>query len=210
MKKIMLYAIFVLVLVVLSACGNDDSNKKENTASDQAGEKSADQEEQGVEVDKGLLNVEVVLPKEFIGEEDVDQLIADAKEEGVKEVTKNDDGSLTYKMSKSVYNGMMKDMTQSTLDYIEEMKNNEDFTSIKDVISNKSFSEFTIVADQEGFENSFDGFAALGLGMSGLFYQVFDGVTGDDAKVTIAVENAETGEVFDTMVYPDDFDTEEQ
>lgn len=36
-----------------------------------------------------------------------------------------------------------------------------------------------VEVDKEAFENSFDGFAAFGLGLSGLFYQLFNGANPD-------------------------------
>lgn len=57
--------------------------------------------------------------------------------------------------------------------------------------------------EKEAFENSFDGFAALGLGMSGIYYQLFDGVDMDKNKVTIHLKDDSTGEVYDSIVYPD-------
>lgn len=204
MKKFMILTILSLLLAITTACGKEaegDNAKKK--------EEAAEQEEQGVNVDKGLMNVEVTLPKTFFEEEDVDELIAQAKKDGVKEVTKNDDGSLTYKMSKKEYKEMMKEVESSTLEYVET-KSSEDFPSIKDVTHNKKFSEFTLVVDQETFENSFDGFAALGLGMTGLYHQVFSGTPAEEAKVKIALENVETGEVFDTIVYPDDLEEENE
>ena len=158
----MLSLIFLLTLVV-AACGKDEASSKQ--------EKKEDGEE--IEVDKGMLNVEITLPAIFFEEDDIDQAIAEAKENGVGEVIKNDDGSLTFKMSKKIYKQMMKDMEESIKEYVEETKNSEDFSSIKNVSFNKSFSEFTLVVDREQYEDSFDGFAALGFGMSGLYYQVF-------------------------------------
>lgn len=38
------------------------------------------------------------------------------------------------------------------------------------------------------------------------YYQLFDGVDPDDYEVVIAVINKDTGEVFDTIVYPDDLE----
>jgi hypothetical protein len=81
------------------------------------------------------------------------------------------------------------------------------FTSIHDVKPNKSFSEFTLSVDQEGFENSLDGFATLGLGTQGLFYQLFNGVDPDDYEVIIHVEN---GEVIHTVNYPEALENMEE
>lgn len=206
MKKVITLLLLSLLLVATVACGKDTaSNKNEDKE-----EKTAEDKEQGVEVDKGLMNVEVTLPKDFFEDENVDEMIAQAKENGVKEATKNDDGSITYKMSKSDYKEMMKEVDKSALEYIDELKSGEDFPSIKEVTHNKKFSEYTLVVDQEAFENSFDGFAALGLGMTGLYHQVFAGTSAEKAKVTISVENADTGEIFDTIVYPDDLEEENE
>ncbi len=163
-------------------------------------------EEQSIEVDKGIFSVEITLPASLFEGENIDEVIAEAKENGISEVKVNDDGSLTYKMPKSKHNEIMREMRDDLLEYIEETKNSEDYKSIKDINHNKAFSEFTLVVDQEAFENSFDGFAALGLGISALYYQLFDGVAPDNYKVTIFIENANTGEVFNTIVYPDDLE----
>lgn len=192
----------------MSACGAETDPQEELAAEadpvedEGASEEEVGEEEQAIEVDKDLLSVEVTLPAVMFEEENVDDVISEAKADGVKEVTKNDDGSVTYKMSKSVHGEMMKEAEKAIKEYIEELKTSEDFTSIQDVIVDKSYSEFTMVVDQEAFENSLDGFAAFGLGLHGMYYQLFDGVGPDDYEVTIILENTDTGEVFDTIVYP--------
>lgn len=77
-------------------------------------------------------------------------------------------------------------MEDSLLESIKEIKNDEDFVSILDITYNKSFNEFIMIVDQDKFENSFDGFATLSLGMSGMFYQVFDGAPNN--KVTVHIK----------------------
>lgn len=189
-------AIFIMVLLLLAACssGNNAGQEVSENAPDQDGK---------VEVDKGLLNVELHLPASFFEGEDIDEVIAEAKEEGVAEVTKNNDGSLTYKMSKSKHKEMMADMKDGLVEYVDELTTSEDYPSIKEVTYHKSFNEFTVVVDKEVFESGFDGFAALGLGMSGLYYQLFSGANMEGSKVTIHVEDEATGEVFNSIVYPD-------
>ena len=196
------FALFLVPLFILSACGNDEKSKDKEDVSKNDGET------QSVEVDKGLLNVEITLPAAFIDEEEEnhEKMIADAKADGVKDVIVNDDGSLTYKMSKAKHKEMLAEMETGLLETIDEIKDGEDFVSIKDVKYNKSFSEFTLVVDQEMFENSFDSFASMGIGMSAMFYQLFTGAGVDDLKVTIDIKDEESGEVIETVVYPDEFD----
>ena len=197
-----IFILFLVPLFILSACGNDEkSNEKEDVSKN-------DGENQSVEVDKGLLNVEITLPASFIDEEEEnhEQMIADAKADGVKDVIVNDDGSLTYKMSKAKHKEMLAEMKTGLLETIDEIKDSEDYVSIIDVKHNKSFTEFTLVVNQEMFENSFDAFATMGIGMSAMFYQLFTGASVDDFKVTIDIQDEESGEVINTVVYPDAFD----
>ncbi len=217
--KRMLYLFLILVFIPLAACSSSDETankveKSDDKTVEQAEEneeepKEKDAKEKGVEVDKGLLNVEVTLPPSMFEGEDIDAAIAEAKADGVKEVTKNDDGSLTYKMSKSKHKEMMKEMKTSISQSVNEMKTSGDYASIKDITFNDSFTEFTVIVDKEAFENSFDGFAAMGLGFSGMMYQLFDGADPDEYKVSISIADEATQEVFDEVVYPDALEEQE-
>lgn len=193
MKKYLLVTIIMLLSVVAVACGKDDSESAENGTK---GEK--------VEIDKGLLNVEITLPASMFEGQDAETVIAEAKEEGVDKVVSNNDGSFTYKMSKAKHKELLEDMKATVLEGIEETKSSENFASVEDVTYNKDFTEFTMIVDKAKFENSFDGFAAMGLGISGLYYQMFNGVKEDDVKATITIEDKDSGETIDTVVYPDD------
>lgn len=204
MKKNLL-AFLLLTLLTLAACSSkDDANKKEDNSKQE--DKKTEETSGAVAVDKGLLNVEVTVPASFMEGEDIDTVVAQAKEDGIKDVKKNDDGSVTYKMSKAQHKEMMQEMKASVTEYVDELINGEDFASIKDVEYNKDFSKFTLVVDKEVFENSFDGFAAMGLAMSGMFYQIYDGVDAEKLKVKIDTVDHSTGEVFGTVNYPEVFE----
>ena len=43
-----------------------------------------------------------------------------------------------------------------------------------------------------------------------MYYQVFNGASPDEYKVTISVKDAATQKVFDEVVYPDDLEGEEE
>ncbi len=159
----------------------------------------------------GSKDVEITLPASFFEGEDIDEMITEAKEEeGVKEVTKNDDGSITYKLTKERHKEMMDEMKKEIDTSIEEMKSGDDFASIKDIKHNDKYSEFTVVVKKEDFENSFDTFASFALGLSGMMYQFLDGVDEDKNKVKINYKDESTGDVFDSTVYPDDFEEENE
>jgi major membrane immunogen (membrane-anchored lipoprotein) len=205
MKKLLLM-MTVLIFTLLSGCSSSDTSN----AADKDNTEETDQEQtnESVEVDKGLLNVEVTLPASMFEGEDVDATIAEVEKEGV-EATKNEDGSVTYKMSKSKHKEMLEELETGIIESIEDMKNNEDFVSILDITYNKPFSEFTMVVDKATYENSMDSFAIFGLGLSGMYYQLFNGAGEEDYRVKIMVKDQATEEVFEEVIYPDSLQEEE-
>lgn len=198
-----LIAFLIVLVFIVSACGTNETSNEKETEKETENGKVEKAESQSVNVDKGLINVEVTLPATFFEDQDINEVIASAKEEGFDEATANEDGSVTYKMSKAKHKEMMDEIKTGILETVEETKNSEDYVSIKDITHNDTFSEFTLVVDKAAYENSFDGFAAFGLGMSGAYYQIFNGVSTEDYKVQISIKDEASGEVFDTIVYPD-------
>lgn len=197
---------FVLSLFVLAACSGNKETQKE--VDDDNGSQA--KEDAGIEVDKGLLNVEVTLPEVFFKDENVEEMIEESLAEGVKEVTENEDGSVTFKMTKKDHKKMLTEMAEEIEGTVDEISNDENFTSIQDITYNKTFTEFTMVVEREVFEDSFDGFAVLGLGFSGMFYQVFSGEDMESTEVTVYIEDGATGEVFEEVVYPEAFEELEE
>ncbi|MEW9053603.1 MAG: hypothetical protein AB2392_20750 [Neobacillus sp.] len=203
------FVFFLLLVMLLSACSTNEETANSNdgeSKSEQNEDQSKEENGGSVEVDKGLLNVEINIPASMFEGEDLDTVIANAKAEGVNEVTKNADGSLTYKMSKTKHKEFLAEMKDEVTKSVNEMKNSEDFVSIVDITSSGNFSEFTMIVDKAAFENSMDGFAALGLGLTGMMYQLYEGVDSEEIKVVIKLQDEATGEVFDEVVYPDDME----
>lgn len=200
--------------LALAACSTDTTTETEpidETGS--AGEVMADPEEseeteateegEGVNVDKGLFNVEVTIPPSFFEGEDPEQVAANAEAENVEEATVNDDGSITYKMSKAQHEEMMAELATSLEEAKNDITESGDFPSIQSIEASDNYDNFTVNVDREAYENSFDGFATMTLGMIGSFYQIYDGADPDNYEVIIEMAEAESGEVFDTITYPE-------
>lgn len=188
--------------VFLTACnGNETKNDKDS--------KETAETEDNVEVDKGLLNVEVTLPSTLFEDTPEEEIISNAKTEGFKDVKVNEDGSVTYKMTKAEHEDLMKEMDTEIVATIKELKNSEDYPSIKEITYNDNFTEFDVTVSREQYENGFDGFAILTLAISGMYYGAFDGRKGEDLHVTFNLIDVATNEVFETSVYPDDLEDEE-
>lgn len=203
------------LLIFLAACTADKPENNENASEETETEEQTEEAtgkqdgDQTVDVDKGLLNVEITLPASMFEGEDIDAVMEEAKKEGVAEVTQNEDGSLTYKMSKAQHREMMDELEASITQSIEEIKTSEDYVSIQDITYDPSFTAFTLLVDKKAYENSMDGFVGFSLGMSGMMYQMYNGENPDTSKVTIQVKDEATQEVFDEMVFPDDMEETE-
>lgn len=194
-------SLFMIMLLV--ACSDNTAETEQNVAEDT--EEQSTNEESGIEVDKGLLNVEITLPSNFFDEEELASIEENIEQETQEaEVTKNDDGSITVKMSKSDHKKMLEEMKEEFIVAIEDILEDENFVSIQDISYNKDFSNLTIVvSDQETFENSLDGFATLTLGVGSLLYQAFDGKDLEKDKVTLEIVDESTNETIHEIIYPD-------
>ncbi|MFP7494974.1 FctA domain-containing protein [Terribacillus saccharophilus] len=201
MKKIN-YVVFLLLLTFLAACGSNDEDASEASKEAKAAEETSSNEEKGVEVDKNLLSVEVTLPASLYEGEEAEEVVAEAEKDGAK-VTPNEDGSYTFKMSKSDHKKMMDEMSTEIGSSVDELVTSGDYTSFQDIQYNDDFSKFKVIVDKEAYENSMDAFASFSLGIAGMMYQLFDGADPDEYSVTITIEDEASGDVLDEVVYPD-------
>ena len=183
---------FSATALLLTACGKE--NKIEGNYID------------FLNVNKGMVNVDVTLPASFFIAATEEEIIAEAKENGVTETVVNEDGSVTYTMSKSKYKEMMKEMGDSVLSTIDEIVNSEDYTSIKDISYNKDFTEFDVKVNRQQYEEGFDGFAIVGLVIVSTYYSAFEGKSGEDSQTIFNMVDETTGEIYDTAIYPDDWE----
>lgn len=200
--------------LALAACSNDNASETEpneetvgteEVATDTQETKETDSAEEGdgVNVDKGLFNVEVTIPSSFFEGEDPEQVAANAEADNVEEATVNDDGSITYKMSKAQHKEMMEELATSIEEAKNEITESGDFPSIQAIEASSNYDSFTVNVDHEAYENSFDGFATITLGVIGSFYQLYNGADSDNYEVTIDIKDAESGEVVNTISYPE-------
>lgn len=197
--KLSRFFIILFVVMLLAAC-SDNNDQNQDT------EESAN-EESGIEVDKGLLNVEITLPASLVGEEGMEDFEASMKETVDSDITLNDDGSVTVKMSKSDHKKMLEELKEEFVASVDSIIEDESFVTIQDITYNKDLTNIQmIVSDQESFENSFDGFATLSLGIGSLFYQAFDGKDLTKDKITIEIVDQSINETIHEIIYPDVLD----
>lgn len=158
-------------------------------------------ESESVEVEQGFFEKSITLPASLVEGQDFATYEAEMLGQGATSVVQNADGSVTIKMPDAVHQAMLDKMLVAMDESIEQSIV-EQAGVISDVTYNEAVTEFTVTVDRAGFESSFGaGFIALSLGLQGMFYQLFNGVA--EPKTTINYVDGATGEVFDTVVYPD-------
>lgn len=157
-----------------------------------------------VEVDRGLLSVEVTIPASLAEEADIDQVVADFADEGIRitDAQRNPDGSVTYKMSRADHRRLLSSLRESFEESFEETS--ADFPSVQSITSNNDLTRFRMVVDRSAFENSFDGFAVFIPLFAAGIYAAFDGRDPEGMRIEIDYVDASTGQVYDTFVAPDD------
>ncbi|MFP8782576.1 hypothetical protein [Planococcus plakortidis] len=198
--------------LALAACSSDSEPETEPveetdgaagtmTDTQDTEEAESDEEGGGVSVDEGLFNVEVTIPSTFFEGEDPEQVAANV--DNAEEATVNEDGSITYKMSKAQHEEMMQEVATSVEEATTTITESGDYPSIQAIETSDNYDQFIVQVDREAYENSFDGIATMTLGVVGSLYQLFNGEDPDSYKVIVEMEDAESGEVFNTTTYPE-------
>lgn len=201
MKRRMIALTLALLLVLsLAGCG---SSEPQTSATTQAATDSTistetttgfdDLEALGeMEVDQNFFTVEITVPAEFIDEGTTQEsLDTQVSASGYISATLNDDGSVTYVMTKAAHNEMMNGIRDTLQQSLSEMVGSEEFPSFTKVEANDDFTQFTIetTSTELGLVESF---SVLGFYMFGGMYHAFNGTQVDDIAVTFI--NADTGE----------------
>lgn len=202
--------LMLLLVMLLVACGSNDSDAEQESTQESEQTTEAN-EESGIEVEKGLFNVEITLPPSLVGEAGIESFEESLQDSVDSDVVLNDDGSVTVTMSKDDHAKFLEEMKQDFITTIDDIVADEEFASIQNIEYNEDFSTIKlIVTDQDSFDNSFDGFATLSLGLIGMFYQAFDGKDVTKDKVTIEVFDQSTNETIHEILYPDALEELEQ
>lgn len=143
------------------------------------------------EVEKGIFDVTITIPAEFMRETSQEELDEAAAEIGYK-VKLNDDGSATYTMTKSQHKQMMDEITDSLTESINEMVGSEDYPNFTKIETNSDFTNF-IVTTKSLEPDLNESFSVMGFYMFGGIYNIFNGTEVDNIHVEFV--NADSGEV---------------
>ena len=183
------------IVILIAALSLLKSNPADESISDDSGSSSSELDSLGdIDVDRNLFDVTITLPAEYAEGMSQEELDEAAESEGYQAVL-NDDGSITYTMTKAQHAKMMEDLKASLEESMASMVGSEEYPDITSVTANEDYTEFTITTKNS--EVSFaESFGSLALFTYSGIYHIFDGTPVDNIHIDYV--NATTGEIIES------------
>ena len=171
-------------------------NSKANAAppATQESEESAIEDIGKVEVEQKLLSVEITVPADFVGETTQADLDANVSAGKFLSAKLNDDGSVTYKMTKGQHKEVMEGIKESIVEALDEMIASEDYSFTK-IEPNSDFTKFKVTTTSSEL-NLAKSFSVLAFYMYGGMYNVFNGTEVENIAVDFI--NEATGQIMNS------------
>lgn len=150
-----------------------------------------------IQLEKQLFDVTLTLPADYVEEGTTqEQLEEEIKSNsGIKSVKLNEDGSVTYKMTKKAHQEMMQSMADSIDEAMKKMVGSEDYPNFVNVKANEDYTVFTVSVNSNELSLN-EGFSVIAFYFYGGMYGAYDGETPKNIHVDFV--NAETGEIIES------------
>ena len=104
-----------------------------------------------------------------------------AKEEKWESITLNEDGSLTYVMTKDKHDKLIEETVESYKESMDEMIGSEDYPNFLEIDVNENYTEFTVTIKGEELTME-ESFSTLGFYMMSGMYHILNDTTVDNCK----------------------------
>ncbi len=178
MKRVLCWGV-VLSLILCScssvADGGQNSKGEDNTT---------------IRVEKEIFDVTLNIPADFIDDETTQESLDLAvSEKGYQSAMLNDDGSVTYVISKTQHKEMMEELETSIKDGLGEMVNSEEYPNLVSIDTNNDYTEFTVVTENETPDFA-EMLSTMIFYMYGGMYNAFNGSKADNISVKFVNESS--------------------
>lgn len=178
-----------------------ETSKTQKIATKEESDENSKTEDNGstLSAEKNLFSVEVTIPASLIKEESGStELTEEAKGNGVKDVTKNADGSITMKMTKDAHKKMLDSLKASIDKSISEtLADKEKCPSFDSITYNDDVTVFDIKVDSASF-NGIEGIQALAYYFMGNIYQALNAVPESELKTVVNFIDKDSGEIIES------------
>lgn len=147
-----------------------------------------------IDVDKGLFDVTITFPADFasdITQEEIDQQVADGK---VHSGQINEDGSVTYVMSKDQHKAIVDGISESIQSSLDDMIGTDDYPNFTSIDHNEDYTSFTVKTTTKPGETAIsDSMSVLVFATCGQTYGIVSGDIPENIHVDFV--NADSGEL---------------
>lgn len=191
MKKVLAVLLAAIMILTFAAC----SSQKQNDTTDNSSTGSSKSDV----VDENLLTVDITVPASMFDEENPAsaELSEEQKEQGFKSAKLNDDGSVTYSMSKSSFKKFKETSRQAVIETLDSL--HSDFPCVVSTDFNDDFSEIKIYVNKSEYENGMNFLMLLQVGFAANIYQTY---TNETVLSNVYVIDKDTNETLNTATYP--------
>lgn len=192
-RKMQICAAACALALCLTACGGGAAS---TTAAGSDAAASTSASEDGLNVEKNLFSVTLTYPASMVDEGTTQDSLNNEISgiDGIKSATLNEDGSVTYIMTKAYHKQIMDDMAQTIDESMAEMVGSADYPNFTKVEANEDYTVFTVTTKSKALSLD-ESLSLLQFYTEGAFYSV---VSGNDAdSIHVDFVNADTGEVID-------------
>lgn len=185
----MMKKFFALLLVICLACSFTACKSSKSTLDD----------DYTITVNEGIFNTKISIPKVFATSEAIENSdnptfkIADiAKQQNVKKVTTNNDGSVSLKMSNSTYKTFLTKVKVAIDQYNDTfISDNAESCSFTEIAHDINLSEFNVKADSAQYTAS-DVLSTNPFYFFGMLYQGLSGTDADSINTTVNILDKDT------------------
>lgn len=197
-KKMLTVALLSIMSFNVVACSSISNKNATQTSSETTETQNEATESDKVSAEKKLLDVNLHLPASLVSsssDEDIEKALKEGKEYGMKDIVRNDDGSIDIKMSKSGHEKFLAELKKNMGESLNSMiEDKETYPSFESITYNDDMTSFDVAVDPDKFTD-WDAIYAVTFYFSGMMYQAFNAVPEDDIKVVVNFVDKNTGEI---------------
>ena len=134
-----------------------------------------------VTTENGIFYVTITIPADMVGAETTQASLDAEAGKNFTSAKLNDDGSVTYKMTKKQHKAMLEEFTKGIDEGLQEMVDNSDYAFTK-ITHNANYTSFDAYLSTSEVGMT-EGFMVLGFYMYGGLYSLFSGENVDNVAV---------------------------
>lgn len=214
MKRILVFITAVIIIVVAAGCGVKEAKgdvtttqepvesgvvEGKNAVVDVDVEEEKGKEGEPVDIAEESADITLNIPAKWLGE-DITQEYVDGQvqESGCKSGTLNEDGSVTYVMTKKQHKKITDDLEKGIEELIESRMSLSGGKKYVSITANDDYTEFVVVMSVDKTD-SYDFATDIGFSYLSKLYSVFRGE--GEKPVTIKYVNEDTNSVISENTY---------